>query len=113
MAQLSRHAHLANDGLAALGVGVLLGLLGAAAALQLALLDGIGVARLLLNRVGEVIRQLVTELARLHLAHLHLHLGKGNAFLESITTSDADPGSGNSPFGYKTKKIYLTQNSTL
>ena len=33
-----------------------------------------GVARLLLNRVGEVIRQLVTELARLHLAHLHLHL---------------------------------------
>ena len=34
-------AHLANDGLAALGVGVLLGLLGAAAALQLALLDGI------------------------------------------------------------------------
>ena len=41
MAQLSRHAHLANDGLAALGVGVLLSLLGAAAALQLALLDGI------------------------------------------------------------------------
>ena len=33
-----------------------------------------GVARLLLNRVGKVIRQLVTELARLHLAHLHLHL---------------------------------------
>ena len=63
-----------------------------------------GVARLLLNRVGEVIRQLVTELARLHLAHLHLHLGKGNAFLESIITSDADPGSGNSPFGYKNKK---------
>ena len=64
-----------------------------------------GVARLLLNRVGEVIRQLVTELARLHLAHLHLYLGKGNAFLESIITSDADPGSGNSPFGYKTKNL--------
>ena len=72
-----------------------------------------GVARLLLNRVGEVIRQLVTELARLHLAHLHLNLGKGNAFLESIITSDADPGSGNSPVGYKNKKIYLAQNSTL
>ena len=41
VAELSRHAHLANDGLAALGVGVLLSLLGAAAALQLALLDGI------------------------------------------------------------------------
>merc|ERR1719391_1915635 len=70
-------AHLPGHGLALLVVDVLLGLLGAGARLQLALLHGLGVAVLLLNRVGELVGELLAVLAGLGLADLLLDLPGG------------------------------------
>merc|ERR1712168_98834 len=67
-------AHLPGHGLALLVVDVLLGLLGAGAGLQLALLHGLGVAVLLLHGVGELVGELLAVLAGLGLADLLLDL---------------------------------------
>ena len=70
-------AHLAGHRLALLDVDVLLGLLGPAAGLQLALLHGLAVAVLLLHGVGEVVGELLAPLAGPGLAQLLLHLPGG------------------------------------
>merc|ERR1719391_1740983 len=70
-------AHLPGHGLALLVVDVLLGLLGAGARLQLALLHGLGVAVLLLDRVGELVGELLAVLAGLGLTDLLLDLPGG------------------------------------
>merc|ERR1712168_713740 len=70
-------AHLPGHRLALLVVDVLLGLLGAGAGLQLALLHGLGVAVLLLHGVGELVGELLTVLAGLGLANLLLDLPGG------------------------------------
>merc|ERR1712134_42789 len=70
-------AHLPGHGLALLVVDVLLGLLGAGAGLQLALLHGLGVAVLLLHGVGELVGELFTVLAGLGFADLLLDLPGG------------------------------------
>merc|ERR1712134_174424 len=67
-------AHLPGHGLALLVVDVLLGLLGAGAGLQLALLHGLGVAVLLLHGVGELVGELLAVLTGLGLADLLLDL---------------------------------------
>merc|ERR1712168_250607 len=66
-----------GHGLALLVVDVLLGLLGAGAGLQLALLHGLGVAVLLLHGVGELVGELLAVLAGLGLADLLLDLPGG------------------------------------
>merc|ERR1719334_2394197 len=62
--------HLPGHGLALLVIQILLGLLGASAGLQLALLHGLGVAVLLLHGVGELVGELLAVLAGLGLADL-------------------------------------------
>jgi hypothetical protein len=73
-------SYLTGDGDALLVVGVPLDLLGSAPPLHLAPLVGVGVAGLLLHRVGEVVSQFVAEPARLHLALLHAHLNLCNSY---------------------------------
>merc|ERR1712002_567090 len=63
-------AHLPHHGLALLVVDVLLGLLGAGAGLQLALLHRLGVAVLLLHGEGELVGELLAVPAGLGLADL-------------------------------------------
>merc|ERR1712002_1095618 len=70
-------AHLPGHGLALLVVDVLLGLLGAGAGLQLALLHGLGVAVLLLHGEGKGVGELLAVLAGLGLADLLLDLPGG------------------------------------
>merc|ERR1712002_960620 len=70
-------AHLPRHGLALLVVDVLLGLLGAGAGLQLALLHGLGVAVLLLHGEGELVGELLAVLAGLGLADLLLDFPGG------------------------------------
>ena len=73
---LSILAHLADHGLALLGVGVLLGLLGAGADLQLTLLHGLVVAVLLLHGEGHLVGELLAPLLSTGLAQLLAHLIK-------------------------------------
>merc|ERR1711911_46304 len=70
-------AHLADNRLALLGVGVLLGLLGSGADLQLTLLHGLVVAVLLLHGEGNLVGELLAPLVSTGLAQLLAHLPGG------------------------------------